>query len=84
MKVPALSSGGCRLDPGSRQLVTIIGGISGPGKIVYNKFYKNRQKSVSFSGHISDRIPFFSFFFARRQREQELQLADVVWVWIEA
>ena len=32
-----------------------IGGISGPCKIVYDQWYKNRQKSsVSFSGHISD------------------------------
>ena len=31
-----------------------IGGISGPCKIVYYQWYKNRQKSVSFSGHISD------------------------------
>ena len=30
------------------------GGISGPCKIVYDQWYKNRQKSVSFSGHISD------------------------------
>ena len=32
-----------------------IGGISGPRKIVYDRLYKNRQKSVSFTGHISDR-----------------------------
>ena len=31
-----------------------IGGISGLCKIVYDQWYKNRQKSVSFSGHISD------------------------------
>ena len=32
-----------------------IGGISGPcKKIVYDQWYKNRQKSASFSGHISD------------------------------
>ena len=31
-----------------------IGGISGPCKIVYDQWYKNRQMSVSFSGHISD------------------------------
>ena len=31
-----------------------IGGIGGPCKIVYDQWYKNRQKSVSFSGHISD------------------------------
>ena len=30
-----------------------IGGINGPCKIVYDQWYKNRQKSVSFSGHIS-------------------------------
>ena len=31
-----------------------IGGISSPCEIVYDQWYKNRQKSVSFSGHISD------------------------------
>ena len=31
-----------------------IGGISGPCKIMYDPWYKNRQNSVSFSGHISD------------------------------
>ena len=31
-----------------------VGGINGPCKIVYDRWYKNRQKSVSFSGHISD------------------------------
>ena len=31
-------------------------GISGPCKIVYDWWYRNRQKSVSFSGHISDRL----------------------------
>ena len=31
-----------------------IEGISGPCKIVYDQWYKNRQKAVSFSGHISD------------------------------
>ena len=31
-----------------------IGGISGPCKIVYDQWYKNRQKSLSFSGHTSD------------------------------
>ena len=31
-----------------------IGGISGPCKIVYDQWYKNGQKSVSFSGRISD------------------------------
>ena len=29
-----------------------IGGISGPCKIVYDQWYKNRQNSVSLSGHI--------------------------------
>ena len=33
-----------------------IAGISGPCKIVYDQWYKNREKSVSFSGHISDRL----------------------------
>ena len=33
-----------------------IGGISGPCKILYDQWYKNGQKSVSFSGHISDRF----------------------------
>ena len=31
-----------------------IRGLNGPCKIVYDRWYKNRQKSVSFSGHISD------------------------------
>ena len=31
-----------------------IRGISSPCKIVYEGWYKNRQKSVSFSGYISD------------------------------
>ena len=31
-----------------------IGGISSPCKIVLDQWYKNRQKSVSFSGQISD------------------------------
>ena len=31
-----------------------IGGIS--GKIVYDQWYKNGQKSVSFRGHISDGV----------------------------
>ena len=31
-----------------------IGGISGPCKVVYDQWYKNRLKSVSFSGHNSD------------------------------
>ena len=37
-----------------------IGGISGPCKIVYDQWYKNRQKSVGFSGHISDGLPVVS------------------------
>ena len=49
-----LSSGGSRFEPWSWQLVKAIGGISGPCKIAYDGWYKNRQKSVSFSGHISD------------------------------
>ena len=40
--------------PGRDKIVKAIGGISGPCKIVYDEWYKNRQKSVSFSGHISD------------------------------
>ena len=31
-----------------------IGGISGPCKIVDDQWYKNRQKFVSFNGHIAD------------------------------
>ena len=34
----------------------VIGGISGPCKIVYDLWYKNSQKSVSLRGHISDRL----------------------------
>ena len=47
-------SGGSRFEPRSWQLVKVIGEISGPWKIVYDWWYKNRQKSVSFSGHIPD------------------------------
>ena len=31
-------------------------GICGPCKILYGGWYKNRQKSVSFSGNISDEL----------------------------
>ena len=37
----------------SRQLVKVIGGISGPCK---TRWYKNRQRSVSLWGHISDKL----------------------------
>ena len=37
-----------------------IGGISGPCKIMYDQWYKNRQKSISFSGHISDGLTVMS------------------------
>ena len=37
-------------------IVKAIGGISGPCKIVYDQWYKNRQKFVSFNGHISDEL----------------------------
>ena len=50
----SLPSGGSRFEPRSWQLVKAIGGINGPCKIVCDRCYKNRQKSVSFSGHISD------------------------------
>ena len=33
-----------------------IGGICDPGKIVYDPWYKNRQKSVSLAGRLSDRL----------------------------
>ena len=56
VRVLALPSGGSRFEPRSLQLVKAIGGISGPCKIVYDQRYKNRQKSVSFSEHISDRL----------------------------
>ena len=49
----AFPTGGSRLEPQSWQLVKAIGGISCPCKIVYDQWYKNRQKSLSFSGHIS-------------------------------
>ena len=52
VRVLALPPEGSRFEPRSRQLVKAIGGISRACKIVY----KNRQKAVSFSGHISDRI----------------------------
>ena len=54
VKELALSSGGSRFKPWSRQLVKAIGGTSGPCKIVHDPWYKTRQKSVSYSGHISD------------------------------
>ena len=56
IRVLALSSGGSRFEPQSRQLVKAIGGISGPCKIVNDQWYKNRQNSISFTGHISDRL----------------------------
>ena len=40
--------------PGHDNLWKPLGGINGPCKIVYDWWYKNRQKSVSFSGRISD------------------------------
>ena len=54
VRVLALPSGVSQFEPRSWQLVKAIGGISGPWKIVYDQWYKNRQKSASFSGHISD------------------------------
>ena len=33
-----------------------IGGINGPCKIVYDGWYTNRQKSVSFSGLITEKL----------------------------
>ena len=56
VRVLALPSGGSCFEPRSWQLVKAMRGISGPCKIVYNQWYKNRQKSVSFSGHISGRL----------------------------
>ena len=50
----ALPSGGCRFEFRSRQLVKAIGEISGPSKIVYDEWYKNRQNAVILYGHISD------------------------------
>ena len=52
--VLALPSRGSRFKPRSWQLARVIGGISSHWKVVYDKWYKNRQKSESFSGHISD------------------------------
>ena len=54
VRMLALPSGGSRFEPGSYQLMKAIGGISDPCKILYDPWYKNRQKSVSFIGHISD------------------------------
>ena len=54
VRVLALLPWSSRFEPRSRQLVKAIGGISGPCKIVYDRWYKNRQKSVSFSGNVSD------------------------------
>ena len=54
VKVLTLPSGGSSFEPQSSQLVKVIGGISSPCKIVYDQWHKNKQKSVSYSGHISD------------------------------
>ena len=56
VRVLVLPSGGSQFEPRSSQLVKVIGGISGPCKIVYDRYYINRQKSVSFSGHNSDAL----------------------------
>ena len=37
-----------------------IRGISGPCKIVYDQWYKNRQESVNFCGYISDGLSMVS------------------------
>ena len=54
VRVLALPSGGSQFEPQLWKLVKAIGGIRSPCKIVYDQWYKDRQKSVSFSGHISD------------------------------
>ena len=52
VRVLAIPSEGSRFKPRTWQLVKAIGGISCPGKIVYDQT-KQRKKYVSFSGHIS-------------------------------
>ena len=57
VKVPTLSHlRGSRLDTWSCQLVKAFGGICGHFKIVYDRWYKNRQKSANLVGYISDKI----------------------------
>ena len=56
VRVLSLQSGDSRFEPRPWQLVKVIRGINGPCKIVYDRWYKNGQKSVSFSGHISNRL----------------------------
>ena len=60
VRVLALPSRGSRFEPRSCQLVKAIVGMSGPCKIVYARWYKNRQKSASLSGHISDGLSMVS------------------------
>ena len=55
VRVLDLPSGGSWFEPRS-QLVKAIEGISSPCKIKYDRWHKNRQKSLSFSGHNSERI----------------------------
>ena len=43
-------------DPVMTTSESIGGGICDPCKIVYDRWYKNRKNSISFTGHISDRL----------------------------
>ena len=54
VRVLTLTSWSSVFETRSGQFVKAIGGISNHCKIVYDQWYKSRQKSVSFSGHISD------------------------------
>ena len=60
VEVSALSTEGCRLDPCVMTACESHGGISDSCMIVYDQWYKNRHKSVSFSGHISDGLSMVS------------------------
>ena len=51
VRVLALPSGGSRFEP---PVVTTCESHWGNKRPLYDQLYKNRQKSVSFSGHISD------------------------------
>ena len=56
VRVPDLPSWSSRFEPWPCQLVKAIWGICGTCKIVYDGWYKSRQRSVNSAGHISDRL----------------------------
>ena len=60
IKVPDLSSWGSWFEPWSCQVVKSMGEICGPCKIVHDRWYKNRQKSM-YIGCILH-LPLHTFF----------------------